>query len=249
VTWASARRVFRIPVAIALLTLVVLWAFTDAAHKPWALALFAFATFAIVGVGQEFWNGAAGRKRLTGEPMGKALAGIVGRNRRRYGGYIVHIGVAVLLIGIAASSSFQTNRNVELKPGESATIDGRKVTYVRPTAEVDGLRLSVGAVLRVVDGGDAFTVEPMRNFYRPTGREEGVGGIVDYFDGEADSEIGLKAGFGHDFWAANQPNIVGLQRKAKVAEEGFQKCIEAGPGTPPSCKDMAALMRAAATNP
>ncbi len=248
VSWATARRAFRLPLAAMGVVTVVLALLTDAAHKPWALALFAFATFAIVGIGQEFWNGAAGRKRLTGEPMGKALTGVVARNRRRYGGYIVHVGVAVLLIGIAASSSFQTNRNVELKPGESTVIDGRKVTYVRPTAEVDGLRLSVGAVLRVVDDGDVFIVEPMRNFYRPTGRE-GVGGIPDYFNGEADSEIGLKAGFGHDFWAANQPNIVGLQRKAKVAEEGFQKCIEAGPGTPQSCKDVRALMLAAQANP
>jgi len=248
VSWSTARRAFRVPLAAMAIVTVALALFTDAGNKPWALALFAFATFAIVGIGQEFWNGAAGRKRLTGEPMGKALAGIVGRNRRRYGGYIVHVGVAVLLIGIAASSSFQTNRNVELKPGESTVIDGRKVTYVRPTAEVDGLRLSIGAVLRVVEGGKEFTVEPMRNYYRPTGRE-GVGGIVDYFDGEADSEIGLKAGFGHDFWTANQPNIVGLQRKAKTAEEGFEKCIEAVPGTPKSCKDVRALMIAARANP
>ena len=248
VSWSTARRAFRVPLTAIAIVTVALALFTDAGNKPWALALFAFATFAIVGIGQEFWNGAAGRKRLTGEPMGKALAGIVGRNRRRYGGYIVHVGVAVLLIGIAASSSFQTNRNVELKPGESTVIDGRKVTYVRPTAEVDGLRLSIGAVLRVVEGGKEFTVEPMRNYYRPTGRE-GVGGIVDYFDGEADSEIGLKAGFGHDFWTANQPNIVGLQRKAKTAEEGFEKCIEAVPGTPKSCKDVRALMIAARANP
>ncbi|MGD9735715.1 MAG: cytochrome c-type biogenesis CcmF C-terminal domain-containing protein [Solirubrobacterales bacterium] len=249
VSWATARRAFRLPLAAAALVAVALALFTDAANKPWALALFAFATFAIVGIGQEFWNGAAGRKRLTGEPMGRALAGIVGRNRRRYGGYIVHVGVAVLLIGIAASSSFQTNRNVELKPGESTVVDGREVTYLRPVASVDGLRLAIGGELLVKDGGDRFIVTPERRFYRPTGREEGVGGIVDYFDGEADSEIGLRAGFGHDFWAANQPNIVGLQRKAKVAEEGFQKCVEAGPGTPQSCKDVNALMRNAAANP
>src|SRR5262249_14994108 len=147
-----------------------------------------------------------------------------------------------------ASSSFQTNRNVELKPGESAVIDGREVTYVRPIATVDALKLSVGSELLVKDGGDEFTITPTRNYYRPTGRE-GVGGIVDYFDGEADSDIGLKAGLGHDFWAANQPNIVGLQRKAKTAEEGFQACIEAGPGTPKSCKDVSALMKSAVGNP
>ena len=46
VTWASARRVFRIPVAVAAVALVALLLFSDAAHKPWALALFVFAAFA-----------------------------------------------------------------------------------------------------------------------------------------------------------------------------------------------------------
>jgi cytochrome c-type biogenesis protein CcmF len=248
VSWETARRAFRLPLTAAVLVAVGLALFTDAANKPWALALFAFAAFAIVGIGQEFWNGAAGRKRLTGEAMPQALLGVVSRNRRRYGGYIVHVGVAVLLIGIAASSSFQTNRNVELKPGESAVIDGRKVTYVRPTATVDGLKLSIGAVVDVVDGGDEFTVEPKRNFYRPTGRGS-IGAISDYFNGEADSEIGLWAGLGHDFWTANQPDIVGLQRKARTAEKGFQACVEAGPGTPPQCKGVRAMMLAAQANP
>ena len=91
--------------------------FTDAADEPWALALFVFAAFALTGLGQEFWNGAAARRRLSGGSMPAALVGIVARNRRRYGGYIVHVGVAVLLIGIAASSSFQTNRDVDAAAG------------------------------------------------------------------------------------------------------------------------------------
>ncbi len=125
VSWASAKRVFRLPAALALLaTLVALLLFTDAAHKPWALALFVFAAFALAGIGQEFWNGAAARRRLSGGSIAAAGIGLVARNRRRYGGYIVHAGIAVLLIGIAASSSFQTNRNVDLRPGQSTVVDG-----------------------------------------------------------------------------------------------------------------------------
>ena len=77
---------------------------------PGRCALFAFAAFALAGLAQEFWRGAAARRKLTGGSMPAALVGVVARNRRRYGGYIVHAGIAVLLIGIAASSSFQTNR-------------------------------------------------------------------------------------------------------------------------------------------
>jgi cytochrome c-type biogenesis protein CcmF len=248
VSWATARRVFRLPLAAAAVVAVALALLTDAANKPWALALFAFATFSIVGIGQEFWNGAAGRKRLTGEAMPQALGGVVSRNRRRYGGYIIHIGIAVLLIGIAASSSFQTNRNVELKPGESTVIDGRKVTYVRPTAKVTGLAFTAGAVVRVVEGEKIYTLETTRRYYRPTGRG-GIGGITGYFGGEADSTIGLHAGLARDIWVAVQPSIVGIEKKARVAEEGFKACVEAGPGTPAQCKAVRAMMLQAQANP
>jgi cytochrome c-type biogenesis protein CcmF len=248
VSWATAKRAFRIPAAAAIVAALALAIFTDAAHKPWALALFAFAAFAIVGIGQEFWNGAAGRKRLTGEGMGQALLGIVRRNRRRYGGYIVHVGVAVLLIGIAASSSFQTNRNVELKPGESTVIDGRTVTYLRPTAHVNGLAFVAGAVVGVREGDKTYTLETTRRYYRPTGRG-GPLTISEYFDGEADSTIGLAAGLKRDIWVAVQPSIVGIERRARVAEQGFEACIKAGPGTPPQCKDVRAMMVAAQQNP
>ncbi|HEY3434933.1 MAG TPA: cytochrome c-type biogenesis CcmF C-terminal domain-containing protein, partial [Solirubrobacterales bacterium] len=128
ISWESAKRVFRVPVAVAAVVTLGLLLFTDAADNLWALALFAFAAFALTGLAQEFWSGASARRRLTGEPGPQALVGLVSRNRRRYGGYIVHVGIIVLLIGIAASSSFQTNRDVELKPGESTVVDGRTIT-------------------------------------------------------------------------------------------------------------------------
>ncbi len=247
VSWATAKRVFLVPTAVAAIAGVILALFSDAGSKPWALALFVFATFALVGLSQEFWRGAAARRSLKGGSMASALVGVVSRNRRRYGGYIVHIGIAVLLIGIAASSSFQTKRDVNLRPGESAVVDGRKVTYVRPTATVDKLALTVGAILRIAKGDEAFTLHPTRRFYRPTGVEGG--GISNYFAGESDSEIGLRAGLGSDFWTANQPSIVGLQRHARAADQGFKKCVSGGPGVPQQCRAIGALMQAALANP
>ncbi|HMJ72013.1 MAG TPA: heme lyase CcmF/NrfE family subunit [Solirubrobacterales bacterium] len=247
ISWSSAKRVFVVPAIVAALAGLALALFTDAAGKPWALALFAFAAFALTGLAQEFWRGAAARRSLHGGSMPAALAAVVARNRRRYGGYIVHAGVAVLLIGIAASSSFQTNRDVQLRPGGSAVVDGHTVTYVRPTASVDRLAFTAGAVLRVQKDGKSFTLHPTRRFYRPTGGEAGT--IASYFGGESDSDIGLKAGFGSDFWTALQPGIVGVQRHARAADQGFKACVSGGPGTPPQCRAVSALMRAAAANP
>jgi cytochrome c-type biogenesis protein CcmF len=244
VSWATAKRVFLVPAASAAVVGVTLVLFTDAAHKPWAFALFVFASFALVGLGQELWRGAKARRTLEGGSMPAALVGVVSRNRRRYGGYIVHIGIAVLLIGIAASSSFQTKRDVDLKPGESAVIDGYDVTYLRPTASVDRLAFTAGAELLVEKDGKTFTLHPDRRFYRPTGGSGGT--IANYFGGESDSDIGLKAGVLRDFWTAIQPSITGVQRAARAADKSFEACIR---GTLPQCRAVAAMMRAAAANP
>jgi cytochrome c-type biogenesis protein CcmF len=247
VSWASAKRVFLVPGLVAMLAAIVLVAASDAGSKPWALALFVFATFALVGLGQEFWRGARARRSLKGGSMPAALVGIVSRNRRRYGGYIVHVGVAVLLIGIAASSSFQTKRDVVLRPGQSAVVDGRKVIYVRPTARVDKLAFTAGAVLRVVDGGDVYTLHPTRRFYRPTGVPGG--GISSYFAGESDSQIGLRPGLGSDFWTADQPDISGVLGHARAADKDFKACVSGGPNVPPQCRAVGNLMRAALATP
>jgi cytochrome c-type biogenesis protein CcmF len=247
VSWATAKRVFRVPVLVAAAVGVALALFTDAAHKPWAFALFVFAAFSLVGLGQEFWRGAAARRSLSGGSMPSALVAVVSRNRRRYGGYVVHAGVAVLLVGIAASSSFQTKRDVVLRPGQSAVVDGRKVTYVRPTAHVDKLAFTAGAVLRVQHGGGEFPLRPTRRFYRPTGVQGG--GVSNYFAGESDSEIGLRAGPGSDFWSAAQPDITGLQRHARAADLELKRCLGGGPGVPPQCRAVGAMMRAALVNP
>jgi cytochrome c-type biogenesis protein CcmF len=179
--------------------------------------------------------------------MPAALVAVVSRNRRRYGGYIVHAGVAVLLIGIAASSSFQTKRDVELRPGESATVDGRTVTYVRPTVAADPQKLTFGAVLAVRQGSGSYVLRPSRRFYRPTGG--GAGTIASFFEGEATSEVGLRAGAGSDLWVAPQPDIGAVQRRARAADRGFRACVSGAPGTPPQCRAVSRLMRAAAANP
>ena len=82
-------------------------------------------------------SGAPGstRRALTGEPYPRALATAVGRNRRRYGGYIVHAGIALTLIGIAASSSFQTNRDLRLQVGQTAKVGDYTIAYRKLTAD------------------------------------------------------------------------------------------------------------------
>jgi cytochrome c-type biogenesis protein CcmF len=247
ISWASARRIFVVPAIVAAAVALGLALLSGAAGDPWALALFAFAAFSLTGLTQEFWRGAAARRSLGGGSMPAALVAVVSRNRRRYGGYIVHAGVAVLLIGIAASSSFQTNRDLRLKPGESAVVDGRTVTYERPTVSVDSNAFTFGAVLRIEQDGERFAMRPNRRYFRPSGVE---GGTLDsFFAGEATSEVGLKAGAASDLWTAVQPDISALRRRVRAADQGFRACVSGAHGTPPQCRAVSRLMRAAAAEP
>jgi cytochrome c-type biogenesis protein CcmF len=248
VSWDSARRVFLGPAVVAAFAASALLLFTYAGDQLWAFAIFVFAAFALTGLAGEFRRGAAARRSLRGGTTAAALAGVVSRNRRRYGGYVVHAGIVVLLVGIAASSSFQTNRDVELRPGESTEVDGRTITYERPTVALDEQAFEFGAVLGVEQGGERFTLEPSRRYFRPSGGE-GEATIAGFFDGEATSEVGLRAGGGSDLWTALEPDTAAVRRGARAADRGFRACVSGAPGSPPQCRQVSRLMRAAAVNP
>ena len=107
---------------------------TRAGDSPLSLIMFAVGTFAI-GIGvQELWRGMRARQAMTGEAPPRALVGVVRRNRRRYGGYLVHIGIAVMFIGVAASTAFQYERDVRLTPGpeRARSAATRSPTSARP---------------------------------------------------------------------------------------------------------------------
>ncbi len=169
VTWESARRVFVAPAAVALGVGVGTAILFDTGRRPWALLLFAFSAFALTALAQELWRGGAARRALSGGSIPGSIFAVASRNRRRYGGYIVHAGIAVLLIGVAASSSFQTNREVNLRPGDSTSVDGYKVDYKKPTVNVDNERIAFGALLDVSKGSQRFTIHPTRGYFRPDG--------------------------------------------------------------------------------
>src|SRR2546430_924040 len=103
---ANALRNMRVPSALAAATLIGLLA-AGVDRRPLAIAMFCCAAFVLGAVGQELIRGAQARRAMAGDVLPLALVGLVRRNRRRYGGYIVHLGMAVLFVGVAASSSFQ----------------------------------------------------------------------------------------------------------------------------------------------
>jgi len=225
VTPAALVRVLLAPLAATAVVLAALLALTDARDSVPSLIMFCFVAFLLSVVGQEFWRGARARRTMTGESWPRALARLTGRNRRRYGGYLVHVGIGVLFLGVAASSAFLQQRDVRLSPGQSFSVGDYDVEYVRPTARLGGDRggtgapIAFGAVMRVKNGDRTFTLRPSRNYYATA--DPAKGAISRFFEGEATSEVDMRWGLRRDFWLAVRPDLVSLQKPIARADREF----------------------------
>jgi len=222
------------PVAVAAGVAALLAILTDAGSHPLALVTFTFAAFSLAALAQEFWRGASAQRTLAGGSLPQALATLVGRNRRRYGGYVVHAGLAVLLIAVAASSSFQTSRDLRLRPGQSAAVGGYTVRYLKPTSQIvpSENRLTLGAVLAVSkDGRPWATLTPSRNYYAASTVAPQTGPIRSFFEGEATSEVGRRTEPAGDVWTAMQPELGPLNGKINGADRillGIRRSLSQG---------------------
>jgi cytochrome c-type biogenesis protein CcmF len=100
---------------------------------------------------------------------GRAAAGgvfrLVARNRRRYGGYVVHAAVVLLAIGIAGSSAYQTIRERVLRPGQSIAAAGYTLTYTGLTGVKGSNYTGFRAFVDVTGHGERFRLAPGQNNY------------------------------------------------------------------------------------
>jgi cytochrome c-type biogenesis protein CcmF len=216
----NARRNFTWPIVSGAVTCAALIPFGVAGRPP-ALAMFTFAAFAIGTIVQEFVRGVRARRAMTGEAVPLAFVTLIRRNRRRYGGYTIHFGMALLFIGVAASSAFQHAHDVQLRPGQSAQIgSGYSVTYERPTARVDISgndveRIVLGARMRLFKDGHAVgELAPSRGYY-PLSGAEAISPVGRYFNGEATSEVAMRGGVRRDVWMAITPDVNPLLDQVK----------------------------------
>jgi cytochrome c-type biogenesis protein CcmF len=225
---ANLRKALLVPVAAAGVVLVLLLAVGGAAEHRAALAMFCLAAFVLAVVVQEFLRGVRARRMMSDDSVPRALIALVSRNRRRYGGYIVHAGIALLFVGIAASTAFENVRDVRLTPGESTRVDGYELTYVRPTGDIDVAsngsleKINLGAVLRVRRGnGEPYTLRPERSFFPAS--DPNFGAISRYFEGEATSEVGLDTGLRRDLWTVVSPEVRNLMAIAREGDQVFEQ--------------------------
>ena len=124
IAWRKAstgnlRRQFTGPVLSALAVAAVFIAV--GVRDSYTLMAFGLSGFVVGTIGQEFWRGVGARHRLHSENYALAFARLVGRNRRRYGGYVVHLGVVVVFVAFAGNA-FKKQTEASLEPGESVTV-------------------------------------------------------------------------------------------------------------------------------
>jgi cytochrome c-type biogenesis protein CcmF len=154
------------PLAGALLVGLVLLAL-GAGSSPAGLIAYTFSAFVLGSIVYEFARGTRARRALTGGSWLAAFNALVARNRRRYGGYVVHASIVLLAIGVVGSSAYDTVREQKLRPGESLAVGDYSVRYRALTAREGANATEHRAQLDVTRGGKSLgTLEAGKNDYR-----------------------------------------------------------------------------------
>ena len=192
-SFALVRRRFLVPLAVtSVMAPVVL--LTDARSSVPAATVFLIAIFTVTCIGSEFWRGARVRHALGGVSWVGAVGQLVTRNRRRYGGYIVHIGIVVIIVGIAASRTFLSEGSFKLEQGQQASVAGYTFSAQSFERTRDLNRMTVAATVVVTRGEDRVaTLRPAKHQYLSSG--------------ESGDEIAIVGGLRRDIWV----NLAGLR--------------------------------------
>ncbi|MCL4561867.1 MAG: heme lyase CcmF/NrfE family subunit, partial [Chloroflexi bacterium] len=154
------------PLAVSILALAVILAFgvrsVGALIGFWLSAFVACVTF------YEYGRGALARHKRTGESLPVALLHLAERNRRRYGGYIIHLGVVLSAIGILGMQIYQTQTQGTIPQGGQINLDGYTLTYKSLAIfdTQDGSTNIARAVVQVSKGGKVLgDLYPRRDYY------------------------------------------------------------------------------------
>lgn len=133
----------------------------------YAVLAMALCGFVMATIVVEFYRGVRARQAMVGESAAVALMRLVSKNRRRYGGYIVHVGVVMMFVGIIGVSAFRQERQVTLERGKSFEMGAYTVRYDGIAAEDSPHMATVAAELAILkDGRQIDVLKPEKRFYK-----------------------------------------------------------------------------------
>ncbi len=141
--------------------------------RLWSSGLcFALCGFVTGTIVQEFWRGGNVRRKNTGTDLFTAIVGLVGRNKRRYGGYIVHLGIVLMFLGFGGNGA-KKDETVRLKLGQQATVGEFTVRNDGVKLSDDGQKQMITGYIPVFkDGKQIDTMYPGRSIFRKHEKEE-----------------------------------------------------------------------------
>jgi cytochrome c-type biogenesis protein CcmF len=162
-SWNVFRRALFYPFILSLTMMSVL--IIVGIREPFSVLSFTLCSFVVAGILQEWVRGVIARHSL-GENYLTAFFRLIAGNRPRYGGYVVHLAVVCLALGVAGSSFYDLQRDIALSPGESVVIGEYELKYLSHDVRDRVDRIETTTVVEVYRGG-AFlgTYKPQRSFY------------------------------------------------------------------------------------
>jgi cytochrome c-type biogenesis protein CcmF len=125
-----------------------------------SICLFVFGTILL-----EFYRGTRARKATSGGTVWQAFVSLIQRNRRRYGGYIIHFGVVLIFVGLTGSAAYQIEKDVVLQTGSSATVGPFTLQYANLTHMVLPTHEAFVATVHVSRRGRITTLYPEKRLY------------------------------------------------------------------------------------
>jgi len=159
-----------IPAIAALLVILIVW--VSGTRNLWALlsaGIAALGTFAVI---VSLLRSVSARHASTGENFLTAAVRLIDRDHRRYGGQLAHLGVMMIVLGVVGSSLFATKDTFQLRPGESADLDGRTLTFVKLDFVREVNYEAARATVTMTDAdGSVTTLQPEKRLYDKWQRE------------------------------------------------------------------------------
>jgi cytochrome c-type biogenesis protein CcmF len=156
---------FRLPTAVALATGIGLL-FLGAGSSIPGLVAYTFSAFVLATITMEFVRGTRARKALGASSWPSAFSSLISRNRRRYGGYVVHAAIVLFAIGVAGSSAFDSVAEAKLARGDSMQIGDYTLVYRSLDERAAANATEIRATLDVQRGDrDLGTLQAGKNAY------------------------------------------------------------------------------------
>jgi len=151
-------------------------AFVLGVRSSLAALAFAAAAFVLATIALDF--GRATRARLrAGESLLPAMGGLVRRHNRRYGGFVVHLGILIIALGVTGSQAWSVQTEMTLRPGETAELVGYRVRFDGLTAVEESNHFKVVGAFTVSNGRVLGVLRPAKKFYP---QEQSPIAYVDY---------------------------------------------------------------------